>query len=557
MKPVVHQYEDKLLEFAYGELPRPEAEAVEAHLRGCAKCTEALSHIGVVRRTMGRLPLEAAPDAGLESLLAYAEQHAQRAAGATKRKPWWRGLVLGLATVASVLVAGVVAWRASDDFNPDPTRDLRQLDKADAKKAAPALAPAAANAVAPTGGERKEGAEKAALKDLEPDRLAEAPRDVAGQAAPEEQKPEQKAPPTKRGGFGLEDQTVAQNWRNASPEVKAKELRQGKQQGGVDQPAAPAPKPVSTAKPAEFAKADQAAAGSEGWGGAGVKAPTSAGDEATQRESAAKRAAPKKKGKASEAPPAQGVVAKGALKTEEKPADARNKEEERRVAAAEPAAPSPQAPPAQTVAAANPPPPPAAQPQQPAQPGFGVSANQGAGRSSTGSSSGGSYQLAPLTAQRGQGNDDSADLAGQAETVADKKRADADADDNRRKGAAEVTGHLELATKYGNGGQRMLEVKECLQALKLGAAGAQRLEALKRLCDAFNAVGEPDQADSYCDRVVLEFPNSAYARQIGEARHNVQHAPAPRAAEKRAAPVELDEAKKSKATKKAVDDAAY
>jgi len=599
MKPVVHQYEDKLLEFAYGELPRPEAEAVEAHLRGCAKCTEALSHISVVRHTMGQLPMEAAPDAGLESLLAYAEQHAQRnAGGAPAKKPWWRGLVLGLATVASVLVAGVVAYRASDDFNPDPTRDLRQLDKDQgvAKKAqAPPPAPAVANAVAPQGGETKEAEKAEKLADKETTPLAQAPKDEARKAAAlEEQKPQPKAPPSKRGGFGLEDQAAAQNWRDASPEEKAKELReaprvalqdQAKQQadeadgkqglrGGLDQPPPPpktAPKPVSKARPAEFAKADKAPApdtNAEGWAGGG-KAANSAGDEALQRESLAKRATPKKKGKAEEPPPQQEYAQKDALAKEEaanrnKESKKESKEDERRteVAAAEPAAqaPRPEPAPAQTVATASPQAKPAGQPQatQPAKPGFGVSANEATGRASTGSTSGGSYQLAPLSSQRVQGNDDSADLAGQAETAADKKRADADADFYRRQAAAEVTSHLEQAVKYGNGGQRMPEVKECLEALKLGAAGAQRLEALRRLCDAFNALGEPDQADQYCDRVVLEFPNSAYARQISEARHDVQRAAPARAAEKRpSAPMELDEVKKSKATKKAVDDAAY
>ena len=52
MKNAAHQYEDKLLEFAYGELARPEADAVEAHVRGCAKCSQQLSEIKGVRATM-------------------------------------------------------------------------------------------------------------------------------------------------------------------------------------------------------------------------------------------------------------------------------------------------------------------------------------------------------------------------------------------------------------------------------------------------------------------------------------------------------------------------
>ena len=45
MKSAAHQYEGKLLEFAYGELPQHEADAVDAHVRGCARCSQALSEI--------------------------------------------------------------------------------------------------------------------------------------------------------------------------------------------------------------------------------------------------------------------------------------------------------------------------------------------------------------------------------------------------------------------------------------------------------------------------------------------------------------------------------
>ncbi|MFP2933239.1 anti-sigma factor family protein, partial [Pyxidicoccus sp. 3LG] len=69
----LHAHEDRLLDFAYGELPVSEARVVEAHLQGCARCTQALHDIRGVRVTMSQLsPMEPAPDAGLESLLAYA-----------------------------------------------------------------------------------------------------------------------------------------------------------------------------------------------------------------------------------------------------------------------------------------------------------------------------------------------------------------------------------------------------------------------------------------------------------------------------------------------------
>ncbi|WNZ59366.1 zf-HC2 domain-containing protein [Myxococcus sp. MxC21-1] len=96
MKPQnPHAQEDRLLDFAYGELPVPEARLVEAHLESCARCTQALDDIRGVRATMSQLSVEPAPDAGLESLMAYAQQAARRAAAGPAPKPsrWRRWLL--------------------------------------------------------------------------------------------------------------------------------------------------------------------------------------------------------------------------------------------------------------------------------------------------------------------------------------------------------------------------------------------------------------------------------------------------------------------------------
>jgi len=110
-----HRYEDRLLEFAYGELPAAEARSIEAHVKGCARCTGALRDIEGVRRQMSQLAPEPAPDAGLDSLLAYAEQAARRtAAGPAPSRGWrqWVFGVVGAASLAAVLVVvGVVANR--------------------------------------------------------------------------------------------------------------------------------------------------------------------------------------------------------------------------------------------------------------------------------------------------------------------------------------------------------------------------------------------------------------------------------------------------------------
>jgi hypothetical protein len=109
MKQTSPHIEDKLLDFAYGELPSGEAQAVEAHLLGCTACAGALESIQGVRRVMSRLPVEAAPDTGLESLLGYAQQAARRAsAGPAPRPTWWRRWVAPLGGLAALVVVGVV-----------------------------------------------------------------------------------------------------------------------------------------------------------------------------------------------------------------------------------------------------------------------------------------------------------------------------------------------------------------------------------------------------------------------------------------------------------------
>ena len=78
-----HAHEDRLLELAYGELAPADAAAVQHHLQGCERCSDALASIRGVRTAMAPLAEEVAPVEGLESLLAYAEQAAKRNAEST------------------------------------------------------------------------------------------------------------------------------------------------------------------------------------------------------------------------------------------------------------------------------------------------------------------------------------------------------------------------------------------------------------------------------------------------------------------------------------------
>jgi len=155
-----HRYEDRLLEFAYGELPVAEARSIEAHVKGCPRCTGALREIEGVRQQMSQLVPEPAPDAGLDSLLAYAEQAARRAsAGPAPSRGWrrWMFGAVGAASLAAVLVVvGVVANR--EDLKPtSPATIQAEEAKAQAQAQAldraaeppPAAAPAPAVAAAP------------------------------------------------------------------------------------------------------------------------------------------------------------------------------------------------------------------------------------------------------------------------------------------------------------------------------------------------------------------------------------------------------------------------
>lgn len=123
MKPQgAHAHEDRLLDFAYGELPPTEARLVEQHVHGCSRCSEALEGIRGVRTMMSRLSREPAPDAGLESLLAYAQQSARRASAGPEPAPrWWRRLLAPVLSVAALSVFGVVVVQVNREVDLSPS----------------------------------------------------------------------------------------------------------------------------------------------------------------------------------------------------------------------------------------------------------------------------------------------------------------------------------------------------------------------------------------------------------------------------------------------------
>lgn len=169
MKPQnLHAHEDRLLDFAYGELPAQEARVVETHLQGCTRCTELLEGIRGVRTTMAQLPQEPAPDAGLESLLAYAQQAARNAAaGPAPRPTWWRRWLVPAMGVTAVSALAIVSIQVRGKVNLEP--ELAATSSSASKQEAAAVA-----SPLPEPAMRDEGAVPAAQMPAAPAPVADA-----------------------------------------------------------------------------------------------------------------------------------------------------------------------------------------------------------------------------------------------------------------------------------------------------------------------------------------------------------------------------------------------
>ncbi|NOK22337.1 anti-sigma factor family protein [Corallococcus carmarthensis] len=147
-----HAHEDRLLDFAYGELPASEAQALEQHVHGCTRCMKALADIRGVRTTMAQLSSEPAPDAGLESLLAYAQQSARRAAAGPEPKPSrWRRWLLPAVGLATVSTFGILTLTVSENIDLSPNLSQKAPAQAVAAKEARSQEMAAKKEMAPRG----------------------------------------------------------------------------------------------------------------------------------------------------------------------------------------------------------------------------------------------------------------------------------------------------------------------------------------------------------------------------------------------------------------------
>ncbi len=502
MKSAAHQYEDKLLEFAYGELPQHEADAVDAHVRGCTRCSQSLSEIRGVRATMSGLPMASAPDAGLESLMAYAEQAAKRSASKTAPSIWKRFL-MPLASVMALAVVGVVGFRANQEFDTSPASaladgKLEEVSKAQAKE--------------------KEQRQELAAADQQTE--AQAPPTVAAVAPPPVDLP--KAEPQAAGELDRALKNAKQDAKEGKKVVGGlDDLREaGGKRGDVWSPEPKGNVPQSVTRRDAAAKTapvanDEQVYRSQNYSDVGVRGSKLSKDASPPPPPA--QAQDKvnyglgSPGAAPNEPAPQGgstgpaVAAKPSPAPMKAPAAARQEAEAKKESVQQGRAEERPAPAPVTVAPAP-------------------SAPSSNAAPSTRKSKSGYGILPPSNSSTGSSADlDDALSLPQSDTLG----VNSDAKFAERKRAEQRTGSLESARVASNRGDRLSEIRLAAQVLESGATGYERVEALKRICDAYEFLGEPDRADPFCDLLLREFPNTAAAKAVSDRRKRVQRAPAP------------------------------
>ncbi len=477
MATASHQYEDKLLDFAYGELPAPEASAVESHLKSCRRCSQALAQIRGVRTTMAALSQEPAPIAGLESLLAYAEQAAARNATAPKEGiPWWRRLVAPLAGACALALVAVVAVKTQQDGG---------LEEFSAEKAALEAKPRRESRQAP---------------------VAAAPALPAAEPAPE---------PKAEG-----EAAFAQGDNRPTPQKVAEKMKAGKTSGALRRANG-----WDTAPNDALAKNGNEDGYSQQMGA--TAGPKDARQQAQRADLGNAVAAAKKSEQ--EAPVADFGNARGSYVQEKKAKAQANKVQEVLAESADKADRDLDAktPPMglSTAPAAKPSAPP---PTPKTAPSLGVGLGSAGGSASTGSPYGGGGRgglgtRSPSTYKQesARAADDEIAERGTSD-LADRKRMEKDVQAEAREQDLAARGPLEAARAAGNAGNRQEEVKQALAVLQTNVQGSTRAEALNRLCLALEALDNEAQADKYCSALIREFPNSTAAKTIASRRNEKQ-----------------------------------
>ncbi|XXF80618.1 zf-HC2 domain-containing protein [Myxococcaceae bacterium GXIMD 01537] len=489
MKPQsLHAHEDRLLDFAYGELPPTEARAMESHLQGCARCTEALQGIRGVRATMSQLSTEPAPDMGLESLLAYAQQSARRAAeGPVSAPSRWRRWLMPAMGLAAVSFLGIVSHQVSKSVQLSPSFSELAQKSEEAQQAAPAPAPAVAAAPAAIP-EEVASAAPAPVQAMEPAKKnidferpeRKAKKDAASVRADWSNAGSAGGFPEPRSRYASRDADDTadrmgdvQSIRRAEAELDLSRSQAGfaeqpplmEQQAQAAEPAASPPPPP----PAPAVKESKTAAVGKG---------SIAADEYAPKQQAQKPA------------PTSSSLRLGGLSSSTRGGGSASGVGSLAAATGAPA-PAPAAAPATPVAAAAP-------------------AEEKAA---------------------------SADEEGFDSLFGSSKKA------SRKAEGTAVTAEQfsQRANEAYRMGERAQEARLLRQALAAGASGRERLGLLIRLCDAEFALGRREAAIEACGQVLSEDPDSAPAqvarqRLNEESRTNPESREAPRA--KRAAPAD-------------------
>ncbi|MBL8938893.1 MAG: zf-HC2 domain-containing protein [Archangium sp.] len=509
MNAGVHQYEDKLLDYAYGELPAHEAAAVDAHVRTCAKCSQALEQIKGVRSVFAPLPMVAAPDAGLESLLAYADQHARRAK-AEKQAPW-RRWIFAFASAAALLVVGVVAVRASED-SPQSAMDIvagaeKETRKLESSKTAPApVAASPAADVAPAEPKEEpqvwdERTGKRGLADPNSDEYANK-TDALREKAPQQKQ------------VRLDD-SLAKNDKSRAEKPSDFDAFAGKKGGAGGENAA-----AAVARPSE-GKRQAPAKEAEARGGLVADYANSrggyVGDVAKDAKKVAKTeeklnlgdelndgTSVKQSMTGTSSPPGYGVSAgagsygSGTVTYGQVVDAPKGNAEQGRSQA------GPPPPPVQVAPAAVAPSQPAPMAPQKAK----VASN---------------YGIMPRPSANEAAAEDDAPQAVTESSVGDSSLR------RQRDQQLAVEAQLGQARAAANQGDRRGQVAAAVRALSAGATGYARAEALKSACDGYEALGEYDRAQQFCDLLISEFRGTAAAQQVAQRRKAQLKAPAPAA----------------------------
>ncbi|MCU0699989.1 MAG: zf-HC2 domain-containing protein [Myxococcaceae bacterium] len=468
----MHQNEDTLLDYAYGELPAHEAAAVDAHVRTCAKCSQALAQIRGVRSMFAPLPMEAAPEAGLESLLAYAEQHARRTKAPAQAA--WRRWLFVFSSAAALVVVGVVATRAMDEA-PQSAADVLSRNEKEARGPGSAQVPTVvANEPAPAT------APPPPPPSAAPSRLA-APADLdevalEGNRGPAEARKDsdekKSAPPQKVAKKGAPDvgDALAGGLRDAQ--------RQSESKRGLDSTWNEDSNSVGSLK-SDYSNS----VGARREQAADKQADAKAEQESSKERSRARldalnegtSARQSATGGTAYPPTGFGLGTGSAAPPAPKP---------------EPVAVAPREAPAPVQ-------------QAPAAPSADAPAPMKKLKSSYGLPS-----SAPRASSAPVDADDAEAVAAPAGRAEQRPVRDVES----------VRQALARARALGLAGDRQGEVDAALLALSAGATGYERVEALKRACDGYEALRQFDRAESFCGLLVSEFPGTAAGQEVARRR---------------------------------------